>query len=322
MNFLYIIGNGLDMALGLKTGYPDFYNYYVKQPSTDNNIVLLKESIKNGEYETWADLEIGLGQFSSQCSSEQAFMSCLDDIRMHLRAYLTAQQASMVPAIGFVDFLYYPARYIEPADIQLFNIFARTHSRSDKSLSLVTLNYTSTIERLVDDPSIQIKPFHIHGELSNMVLGVNDESQIANSSLANNVEFREEFVKPEYNTACRNARNEEFSNMIAHADVFVIYGASMGLSDKKWWLAIGKRLMSGDAALFYFPFDKKKDVTRHENYLRRWTDRYYAELMIKLGIDAEQFPKLKKNVYIGINKTIVRPLEVTITAETAITQTK
>ena len=141
-----------------------------------------------------------------------------------------------------------------------------------------------------------------------MVLGVNDESQIANSSLAESVEFREEFVKPEYNTACRNAKNEEFSGLIDRAEVFVIYGASMGPSDKKWWQAIGKRLMSGDAVLFFFPYDSKKDVIRHENYLRRWTNAYYAELMAKLEIDAEQIPQLRDSVFIGINKTIIEPI--------------
>ena len=155
-----------------------------------------------------------------------------------------------------------------------------------------------------------------------MVMGVNDNSQIANSSFANSIEFREEFVKPEYNAACRNARNEDFSDMITRADVFVIYGASMGLSDKKWWQAIGERLMSGDTALFYFPYDKKKDVARHENYLRRWTDQYYSELMKKLDVNAQLLSELRENVYIGINKTVLRPVEATITAETTITQAK
>ena len=86
------------------------------------------------------------------------------------------------------------------------------------------------------------------------------------------------------------------------ASVILLY---MGLSDKKWWQAIGKRLMSGDAVLFFFPYDSKKDVIRHENYLRRWTNAYYAELMAKLEIDAEQIPQLRDSVFIGINKTIM-----------------
>ena len=320
MKSLYIIGNGLDIAMGLKTAYPDFYEYYVKQPSTDENIALLKDSIKKEAYETWADLEIGLGTFSSQCSSEQAFMSCLDDIREHLRSYLADQEAKRKPVMGFSEFLRHPENYIEPDDIRLYNRFAWDHRKLENSLSLVTLNYTSTIESLID--STVVEPFHIHGQLSNMVIGVNDESQISNPVLANSVEFREEFVKPVYNTACRNARNEDFSYMITQADIFVIYGASMGLSDKKWWQAIGKRLMSGDAVLFFFPYDSKKDVIRHENYLRRWTNAYYAELMAKLEIDAEQIPQLRDSVFIGINKTIIKPISVTISAETTITQTK
>ena len=147
MNFLYIIGNGLDIALGLKTAYQDFYEYYVKQPSADENITLLKDSIKKEAYETWADLEIGLGKFSSQCLSEQAFMSCLNDIRRHLGSYLADQEARMKPVMGFNQFLQYPELYIEPDDLRLYKSFSSAHIMSGDSLSLVTLNYTSTIEK-------------------------------------------------------------------------------------------------------------------------------------------------------------------------------
>ena len=43
MNVLFILGNGFDINLGLHTGYQDFYEYYLKQPSTNPVIVKLKE---------------------------------------------------------------------------------------------------------------------------------------------------------------------------------------------------------------------------------------------------------------------------------------
>ena len=32
MNVTFLLGNGLDKAIGLKTGYHDFYKWYIEQP--------------------------------------------------------------------------------------------------------------------------------------------------------------------------------------------------------------------------------------------------------------------------------------------------
>lgn len=61
MNVTYIIGNGFDLNLGLKTGYQDFYDYYIEVPSPNAHVELLKNTIKQEGYELWSDLEVGLG---------------------------------------------------------------------------------------------------------------------------------------------------------------------------------------------------------------------------------------------------------------------
>jgi hypothetical protein len=33
MNILFLIGNGFDLNLGMKTRYVDFYNYYISNTS-------------------------------------------------------------------------------------------------------------------------------------------------------------------------------------------------------------------------------------------------------------------------------------------------
>lgn len=46
MNITYLIGNGFDLNLGLKTRYRDFYDYYVKQPSNDDLIKKFKNDLE------------------------------------------------------------------------------------------------------------------------------------------------------------------------------------------------------------------------------------------------------------------------------------
>ena len=61
MNITYIIGNGFDFNLGLKTSYKSFLDYYLKRDSGDRIIELFKDSIKQCN-DLWSDVEIALGQ--------------------------------------------------------------------------------------------------------------------------------------------------------------------------------------------------------------------------------------------------------------------
>ncbi len=308
MKPLFVIGNGLDIALGLKTSYQDFYDYYQKQPSLDKDIVSLKQNMEEGRYSTWADLELGLGQYTAVCPSQQVFLKCIEDIRSKLGEYLSEQEKSLMNMSGFEDFILQPWSYIEPVSLRSFNSFALGRNRGN-AINVVTLNYTSTIEQLLEKANTKINIVHLHGKLDSMVMGVNDEEQIANKEFAENIEFKEEFVKPVFNDACMNDINSVFTEMIEFSNMFILYGTSIGESDRKWWHAIGNRLVSDDnpAVLFYFPYDKDKDVVVHQNYRLRWTKQYFAELMEKLGISGD---KLTDRVFIGINKSFFKPIKV------------
>ena len=48
MNVLHIIGNGLDISLGMKTDYKSFYDYYSALETKDADIINLKASVKEG----------------------------------------------------------------------------------------------------------------------------------------------------------------------------------------------------------------------------------------------------------------------------------
>lgn len=63
MQILYIIGNGFDLNLDLKTSYNDFYKYYETVESKNPNVQKLKEHISK-TYDSWADLELALGDYT------------------------------------------------------------------------------------------------------------------------------------------------------------------------------------------------------------------------------------------------------------------
>ena len=63
MNITFMIGNGFDLHLGMKTRFTDMYEGYIQSPSEDIVIQRFKEDLKEsaGErYEKWSDFEIAM----------------------------------------------------------------------------------------------------------------------------------------------------------------------------------------------------------------------------------------------------------------------
>ena len=59
----FLIGNGFDLGLGLKTRFKDFYTQYLEYNSTNKNILEFKGEIAR-DIESWSDFEYQLGQYS------------------------------------------------------------------------------------------------------------------------------------------------------------------------------------------------------------------------------------------------------------------
>lgn len=91
MKITYIIGNGFDINLGLRTSYENFYKWYVRQSSEKDPDVVkkFKSEINNhiekkGTEINWSDLEYGLGQYSSEVPTNH-FLELYMDIATGLK---------------------------------------------------------------------------------------------------------------------------------------------------------------------------------------------------------------------------------------------
>lgn len=307
MNYLFIIGNGFDIMLGLDTDYQSFYNYYSAIPSPDPDILDMKRAIEKGRYETWADLEEGIGEYTGRINEPDVFLKCLEDIRKNLFKYLDEQSKRgdyQIDINKFIDDLIKPERYLEAQVLNEFDQFILQFGRSRNFYSVVTFNYTDTIDNLLPpEEFFTVSLLHLHGSLKDIpVMGVNDVSQISNILFRENEDIIEEFVKPEFNDACLNNRNEEFDQLISRANVIVLFGTSLGETDRNWWIKIGERLRGGSTIIIYYPFDEKKDIVKKPNYCRRWVRQYRDFLFVKMGVPEEERKELINRICIGINK--------------------
>lgn len=317
MKILYIIGNGLDIALKMKTSYQDFFTYYLALSSIDKDILAMKEDIESHKYETWADLEMGLGSYSSKCADKDIFLKCITDIKRSLKEYLQKESQKIYDyrissMLGFIT----PGLFLEPEPRVRYNLF-RNHMVIDTYINIITFNYTNTLEYLfefkdqplrlpISSPSTILNSIqHIHGTLDNMmVMGVNDSSQISNTSFNSDLDIVEDFIKPEFNDACMNNKNSICESLIKDAEMIVLYGSSLGLSDTKWWKLIGKRMELNDyPLLIYLPHDENKNQTMEPNRLRRWTMEYVREVRDKFGIQLDE-EVLASRMCIALNKSL------------------
>lgn len=314
MKILYIIGNGLDIAFHLKTSYQDFFKYYLALKTDDKDLLAMKKDINSHRYETWADLEIGLGLYSQNCSDKDVFLKCLVDIKENLRVYLNKESEKIGEyIISTTSHFISPGYFLEPEPRARYFEFCNRKSRGAE-IDVVTLNYTNTLETVLNfrgrantlsDLAILNSINHIHGTLDNMmVMGVNDSSQIANASFNTELDVIEDFIKPEFNDACMNNKNSDCETLIYNADLIVLYGTSLGPSDDKWWKLIGKRLGTDHyPMLVYLPYDEKKNQAAEPNHLRRWTMDYVREIKDKFGIAMED-KLLSYRICVALNKEL------------------
>ena len=323
MNILYIIGNGFDLAQGMKTQYANFYPYYLKCKSPNKVVGLLKKEITENIGD-WSDMEIALGKFTNKVDSEDEFIEMYFDLSDRLAEYLKqeSENAKLSKQSRMVDDLFEPFRYLEPLDQRLYlnhcNKFLGNGNRAVVEVNVVTLNYTDSIERLVGSQhlrnvSMESGSFslcnicHLHGVLDDTILvGVNDEQQIANNSFQQNQAIKDCLVKPEAIAAMRSDKSILCHGFIKKADIIILYGVSLGATDANLWKAVVDRLASNDHPLLVYFHHSLKVIPRNKKQLLGRKEAEVRELLYqRLGLPKNL--QSKDRILVGYNKEIFAP---------------
>ena len=209
MEIAYLIGNGFDLNLGLKTKYDDFYNYYI-----NNHTTSIKSVLKfKGEIETyiksksdnlninWSDLEIALGKYTVELSSFEDLELIYQDLNINLRNYIKQQELSLniQDNIKLKRDLIFPFNNLREIDKSYVQTYISRFKKEDFNIDIITFNYTNSFEKIIGNKKVNHlkvgynhrgKPcwlnsiLHIHGNIDdNIIFGVNDVSQLENDNL-------------------------------------------------------------------------------------------------------------------------------------------
>lgn len=279
MKVVYLIGNGFDLRLGLPTSYPEFWKYYEKQPPVykpDNAQIaesitkykkIISRELNGGSY--WKDLEMALGELSVVFGSDvDGFRNFYFDLFRSLDKYLLKYkkiEPTPEEANKLYDDITHPFKYLTDNEQEAF--WSRVSL--DWSVNVITFNYTLSFECLCRDILEEggyyypgnLSPFHymgikhIHGELgqNEILLGVDNVDQIANSSFRENRSVTDLMIKPQGNGVKGTSVYRDCHRLISEAHLICIFGLSLGPTDQVWWTAIKERFLAdSDVSILYF----------------------------------------------------------------------
>lgn len=315
MNIVYLIGNGFDRNLGLKTSYKDFYNYYINQESENDDIKRIKDSMAEQESDLWSDLEIALGKITDKFDNSTSYIDVLRDISDNLRAYVKKESDQLHIESSAKDklqsYLCSPFGSLTPETNRLAEEHFNSQSREIWNVDIITFNYTDVIEKILGDfvnkkigihhNSYEVKLRsirHIHGTCdSSIIVGVNDTTQISNEIFKSDIDLLDWLVKP--NTQeCRSDGVERICKaLINNANLICIFGMSFGDTDKLWWQCIKNRI-SANPAVRVVIYEYANRISFQNN---RVADRGRYRRGAKRKLLSTMYESLESRVFCDIN---------------------
>lgn len=331
MRITFLIGNGFDINVGLATKYSEFYKYYVDKYPND---LLAKDIDEN--YEFWSDLEMGLGKYTANIlpDKEEAFWESEELMENALADYLEEQMSKIQinteekekEIAGEIQRSLIKFKEEFPKEQQQFLEQQLRTIRDAIVYSFISFNYTNALDTCVDLTKEIIKKdfgnhkadngsmyshvvgdvLHIHGTTKEeLILGVNDVSQIANDTFNENVFYQQCLIKGEANKRLGQNKIQDARNIINSSMIICIFGMSIGETDRMWWEYLGKWLMgSSNRRLVIFGKNDKLSgrITRRSLFLSQ--NELLEKFRENTGLKNDEWNKIQGNIYIKYNSNL------------------
>lgn len=315
MNIVYLIGNGFDINLGLKTRYLDFFEYYKSTPSKNDLIRQLKQSMAE-DIENWSDMELALGRYTLNLKNAEEFNIVFDDLEDSLADYLEEVEKKLdiktIDRTKFYEHLVFPEDFLTLADRNKVHAFKQNWKGYVWNISIITFNYTRSLEKILENESERlilslrehdtyVNPVeHIHGFTDDrMVLGVNDISQIGNEEFRDNPDIIESLIKTSCNQAQKHLIDNSCKDILSKANLICIFGSSIGQTDRFWWELIGKRLIKDIKVVI---FVKDGTIVKRRNQRIGMIERKVkSQFYERAGIQSDKTHLVENNLFIGID---------------------
>lgn len=337
MNITFMIGNGFDLNLNLKTRYSDFYNYYKNR--SDN---IISHSI-NEDYDRWADLESGLGSLLKQVHEKQIeeFLDSKADLESNLADYLTKEsnRFTITDENKFVEefrrkILNFPNGFCEEEKKRIENIVYQTVDRIN--YCFITFNYTTILDMMIKlakskydilnvrsnllgkYSDVLCLPLHIHGTLDgeDLILGVDNPRQIGNEAFQSDRRITDYMIKTNVNRSLGERKLETAKKIIDNSRCICLFGLSIGNTDLTWWQYLTEWLdRSAENRLVLFVKESSKGKRSGSEKVRT-RDKYREYFGTQSGcLESKLYDKIKNKIIVVQNSDIFTYKNVAVEGE-------
>ena len=331
MNITFLIGNGFDVGLGMKSKFSDYFPLYIKaSENKSEEIKMLSQEIKYDE-DTWAYFEKQKGEYTSKfdLKTQQKYINQFKDFESSFIDYLIEEEKQLSYSNnekicttfikGLTDF--YKGQNFQAGSRKVLTDIFQARKKSNHIYNFITFNYTSTLENCIKTlPNGVLSKrkiegvewtdkigsvVHVHGTFEDgPIMGVDNVGQVANKELANSERFLKYLVKPLINELHRNTFDAESEALIDSSDVICVYGMSLGETDAKWWVKIIRWLNANSNRHFViFNYDEKYNQKTPYSYIEK-EEKIIDALQSYLKNLAINVNGLKSRIHIAIHKNI------------------
>lgn len=267
MQITFLVGNGFDKAMGLKTSYEDFYQWYTGQHSDDMDIQRLQNELtsylKNKENKdvnkgiNWSDCEVAFGLYSDNFVDKTKYIRVYENIVHGLVEYLTKEEETFKEKIYQINFdkawsktkLFYKG--LPEKEEEDFRNFFQGY-KSTVKFKFISFNYTNCLDQFVSMMyadgarkerayqmqkwSLDTEILHVNGTVERFpIFGLNDRTQIGNKDFSEDADLEKIIVKSECIKSVKGISYSTLESEIKNSTIICIFGMSLGETDKRWW---------------------------------------------------------------------------------------
>jgi hypothetical protein len=286
--------------------------------------------------ETWADLEFQLGLFTKRLKEEnqdtsiaESFFDDFETLREDLNDYLKFIQIKDDTQINddfseilftTMDKFFYGVLEQEYDEIKYI---LGENTNSHFNYRFISFNYTNSLQIIFQNCSKNKKIngfsssnysqvfnktiINVHGVIDRfLTLGLNDETQLASDFFEK--DDLNDLLKPNSLENSREYRRRNAKNTIENSDIIVIFGMSIGSTDKHWWEKIAEVLLKAkNKKLIIHLYEKEPSYlsSRKVRLRRKKKEDEFLSHLDNLDLSDEKISQLRKQTYIVTNSEYI-----------------
>ncbi len=341
MNITFLIGNGFDLNLGLKTSYTDFFNHYLSIKNKDKDIIDFKNKISK-DRKLWSDSELAFGELTNKfsLSSIDVFEKCYNDFVIELSKYLEIEQNKIqIPkeserifcTMNNIFNSFYTSKYLPQQSVSTIEkMIQQNYGYDNFNFNFINFNYTDTLDKFINliytpEQTLHHKningtsvadriysPIHIHGKINDgMVFGVDNKEQILNILYSSNNIFNNYFIKSNAIEEIGTLSNIISKKLIDDSQIICIFGMSFGETDRTWWDHIKNWLTKGKLNQLILYIHEPEMNNCLISSIAQHKSSIFEKLFNSVWLESDN--ELKNRVHFSFNKNLFGNLKSLVT---------